>query len=72
MYLHLACFLFMYIGHNFVPATLTTNNYIWKTFFFFVTVPLYIYMIMDIEQAIEQDRFKFDPKSTSKDLRIIG
>ena len=57
--LHLVCFILMVIAQNYVPKKMTTNVHIIRLFMGFVTVPVYIYMILWFESALEDDRVKF-------------
>jgi hypothetical protein len=57
--LHLACFILLVIAANYVPKkTLSTNAYVVKLLLGFITVPLYIFMILWLESALEDDRLK--------------
>ena len=59
-WLHLLCFAALVIATNYVPKKLTTNTNVIKIFLGFVTVPLYVYMILWLESALEDDRIKFE------------
>jgi hypothetical protein len=45
---------------NYVPKVLTTNTNVIKLFLGFISVPLYIFMILWLESALEDDRIKFE------------
>lgn len=60
MGLHLVCFILLVTAANYVPKKLTTNTNVIKLFLGFVTVPMYIYMILWLESALEDDRIKFE------------
>ena len=53
------CFFLMVIAANYVPKKFTTNSNVIKLFLGFVTVPMYIFMILWLESALEDDRIKF-------------
>jgi hypothetical protein len=60
MGLHLVCFILLVTAANYVPKTITTNSNVIKLFLGFVTVPMYIFMILWLESALEDDRMKFE------------
>ena len=59
-WLHLLCFVLLFTASNYVPKKLTTNTNVIKLFLGFISVPLYIFMILWLESALEDDRIKFE------------
>lgn len=59
MWLHFVCFVLLMTAANYVPKKITTNTNVFKLFLGFVTVPMYIFMILWLESALEDDRIKF-------------
>ena len=59
-WLHLILFFLLLISHNYVPSHITTNSNVTKYLLSFVTVPLYIFMILWLESALNDDRIMFE------------
>jgi len=59
-WLHLVLFFLLLISHNYTPTTITTNTNVTKYLLSFITVPLYIFMILWLESALNDDRIMFE------------
>ena len=59
-WVHLILFFLLLISHNYVPSQITTNTNVTKYLLSFVTVPVYIFMILWLESAQNDDRIMFE------------
>jgi hypothetical protein len=63
-WIHLVCFILMFIRSNWIPKTLTVDIQVLRIFISFVTVPIYIYLIFWILIEQDNDKIEFSKKST--------
>ena len=70
--IHLFCFLLKIISYNYVPERVGTNSLVLKMFMGFITTPMYIYCILWLESALEDQTLNFLEGSTQDKVLVDG
>ena len=55
-----------------MPERVGTNSLVFKMFMGFITTPMYIYCILWIESALEDQKLNFKEGSTADNVQIDG
>jgi hypothetical protein len=70
--IHLFCFFLKIFSYNYVPERVGTNSLVFKMFMGFITTPMYIYCILWLESALEDQTLNFLAGSTQNKVMIDG
>ena len=70
--IHLFCFFLKIFSYNYVPERVGTNSLVFKMFMGFITTPMYIYCILWLESALEDQKLNFKEGSTEDHVMIDG
>lgn len=70
--IHLFCFFLKIISYNYVPQKVETNSLVFKMFMGFISTPLYIFTILWLESAIEDQKLNFKEGSTQSKVLVDG